>query len=505
VRANADTAFGRAHGFTSIRSAEDYARRVPFRDHEGMMPWLARVCAGETEVITTDPVRFVEATGGSSGYAKHIPYTASLLDQFAGATMAWVFDLLLHRPALRDGRAYWAVTPPGRQAARTDGGVPIGMQHDGDYFPGPIRALLGSTLAVPQAVALAADADSCRYLTLRALLAVSDLRMISVWSPSFLTLLASALDAHFDRLLHDMDRGTLSLDLDPALRRTLERALPARPADARLIRLRFGRTPPQDLGALWNRLALISCWADGHASRAMTGMRQRFPHVEVQPKGLLATEGAVTIPLFRTRAPVAALTSHYLEFLPYGDEATAFGAHALDSGATYEVMLTTAGGLYRYRLRDLVRVEGHLHRAPLLSFLGRGDGASDLAGEKLTPALVERALSTAMHDMGIGAPFAMLAPSFEPSAHYTLFVEAEPLMATRLAAAVELQLVAAHHYALCRALGQLAPLRGVAVRGGERAYERICAERGQRAGTIKPPALEPALGWDAHFAHCRVA
>lgn len=505
VRANAATAFGREHGFATIRDAAEYARRVPLRDHDETAPWIARVCAGETNVLTADAVRFVEPTGGSSGYTKHIPYTSSLLGEFSAATMAWIFDLLLHRPALRAGHAYWAVTPPGRRSERTEGGVAIGMQHDSDYFPAPIRALLDRTLAVPRAVGRAPDADSCRYLTLRALLALPDLRMISVWSPSFLTLLASALDEHFDRLLHDMDRGTVSLDLDSELLATLARALPAKQHEARRVRRRFGRTPPQDLGALWGHLALISCWTDGHASRAMAGMRQRFPDVEVQGKGLLATEGAVSIPLFGSGAPVAAVTSHYLEFLPDGATDAPRGVDQLDAGAMYEVVLTTGGGLYRYRLRDLVRVEGHLRRAPLLSFQGRADRASDLAGEKLTPTLVELALTSAMRDIGVTAPFAMLAPTWEPTAHYTLYVEAEPAAAARLALAVERRLGAAHHYALCRALGQLAPLEGVAVRGGEHAYERACAERGQRSGTIKPPALESALGWDRHFEACTVA
>jgi hypothetical protein len=505
LRANAETAFGREHGFAAIRSAAEYARRVPLRDHDEMSPWISRICAGEMGILTADPVRFVEPSGGSSGYTKQIPYTKALLEEFSAATMAWVFDLLLHRPALRGGHAYWAVSPPGRRAARTDGGVPIGMEHDSDYFPAPIRALLERTFAVPRAVGRAPDIESCRYLTLRALLALPDLRLISVWSPSFLTLLASALDEHFERLVHDMDRGTISLDLDPFLRVVLERALPARPAEARLLHLRFGRTPPRDLGALWTRLALISCWSDGHASRALDGMRHRFPAVEVQGKGLLATEGAVSIPLLHAHAPVAAVTSHYLEFLPDDGTDTTCAVDELDRGGTYQVVLTTGGGLYRYRLKDLVRVEGHLHRAPLISFQGRADRASDLAGEKLTPALVERALSAAMRELSVGAPFAMIAPSWEPSPHYMLFVEAEPAAAARLAAAVERGLGAAHHYALCRALGQLAPVQGVAIRGGERAYERACAERGQRSGAIKPPALEPALGWDRHFEACKVA
>ena len=504
VRANAATLFGVEHGFASVRTPADFARQVPLRDYDGMQPWLARVERGERAVLTGEGVRFVEPTGGSSGPSKLVPYTASLLGDFSAATLPWMFDLMASRAALRTGRAYWSVTPPGPRPARTEGGLPVGMEGDADYFPAPLRALLDTTFALPRCVARAPDVDSCRYLTLRALLAATDLAFVSVWSPSFLSLLAAQLDAHFDMLLRDMESGTISIPLDPALRAAVQRALPARPALATLLRRSFGRTPPRDLGLLWDRLALISCWADGHAARSLEGVRARFPRVEIQGKGLLATEGVVSIPIVGVPVPVAAVTSHYLEFIPEGSD-EAIPLEAVERDASYEVVLTTSGGLHRYRLRDIVRVEGWLHATPLLSFRGRADHASDLAGEKLTPALVERAIEGALRMLGVRTPFAMLAPSFEPSPHYRLYVDCDGPLAACVAAALDAELSHAHHYALCRSLGQLGPVRGVAVRGAERLYERACAARGQRAGAIKPPALEASLGWERHFELQQVA
>jgi hypothetical protein len=229
-------------------------------------------------------------------------------------------------------------------------------------------------------------------------------------------------------------------------------------------------------------------------------MRRRFPRVEVQGKGLLATEGVVSIPLFRAEAPVAAVTSHYLEFLPDGDTDSAVGVHELEPGATYEVVLTTGGGLYRYRLKDRVRVEGRLDRTPTLRFVGRADRASDLAGEKLTPELVEHVLASAAAESGIHPPFALLAPTWGEPSRYRLYAQAAPDDARALAASVERTLIGAHHYALCRALGQLGPIEGVAVTDGERVYERVCTARGQRAGSIKPPALDAGTEWADAFA-----
>jgi hypothetical protein len=489
LEANAASAFGRRHGFASIRSVADFRERVSPSSYEQVERDILQLAGGTRRVLTLEPVLCFEPTGGSSGANKLIPYTQSLLAQFSAATLPWIYDLLRHRPALRNGRAYWAVSPPARRAVFTPGGVPIGLEHDTDYFPAFARTLLDRVIGVPRALSRIHDVRTWRYLTLRALVALPDLAFVSVWNPSFLAILANALDEHWERLVHDLERGELSVELETPLRRQLADALPARPALASLLRRRFHRRAPEDLGLLWTRLALISCWTDAHAARALLDVTRRFPRVEVQGKGLLATEGVVSVPLFDAGGCVAAVTSHFLEFIPEGAPGAILGVEQLEADATYEVVLTTGGGLYRYRLRDLVRVEGFFHRTPLLSFQGRTDQTSDLAGEKLTPMFAERVLQEAASETGVHATFAMLAPVWDGPPRYDLLVECASHDAERLAGAVESRLIASHHYALCRRLGQLGGVRAVVVHDGAQTYERACLERGQRVGAIKPTAL----------------
>lgn len=504
LRENAECEYAVRHElFRGIRSFADYRERVPLTDYDALHNDVQRIAHGQRRVLTARPVICFEPTGGSSGPTKLVPYTQSLLREFANATQAWVFDLLIFRPGLRRGRAYWAVTPPARQASHTAGGVAIGLAHDSDYFPAFARQLLDRVLGVPRIVAKTPDVASCRYLTLRALLALPDLAFISVWNPSFLTLLAQALDEHWRELLIDLEHGGASWPLDPVLGAEAARSLGAHPRLATALRHRFGTRPPEDLGALWPGLSLISCWRDGHAARGLDGLRQRFPCVEVQGKGLLATEGVVSIPLFGAEFPVAAVTSHFLEFLPDGVNERGRDSLTVDEveiGQTYEVALTTSGGLYRYRLRDLVRVEGFYRSTPMLRFIGRADCASDVAGEKLTPAFVESVLRRASERTGIRAPFAMLAPSWGEPPRYQMYVDASPADALVLGGAVERLLMESHHYALCRTLGQLDPLQPLAVPDAARKYEQVRLAHGQRAGAIKPVALESGFEWETAFA-----
>jgi hypothetical protein len=47
VRHAKDTDFGRAHGFASIRSYEDFARQVPVGDYDSHSPFIDRMRKGE--------------------------------------------------------------------------------------------------------------------------------------------------------------------------------------------------------------------------------------------------------------------------------------------------------------------------------------------------------------------------------------------------------------------------------------------------------------------------
>ena len=88
--------------------------------------------------------------------------------------------------------------------------------------------------------------------------------------------------------------------------------------------------------------------------------------------------------------------------------------------------MTTGGGLYRYRMRDRVRVVGFVEATPALEFLGKEEGVSDLRGEKLSEGFVTKVLSKTLGKWRIDADFAMLAPESAAAAgRYSLFIEAE--------------------------------------------------------------------------------
>ena len=141
---------------------------------------------------------------------------------------------------------------------------------------------------------------------------------------------------------------------------------------------------PGDWPRWWPHLQVVSCWGDQAAAPGFRRLAARLPLTVVQAKGLLATEAVVTIPYAGTH-PLA-VTSHYFEFL---DESGGLhGADALERGAHYDVVVTNGGGLWRYRLGDVVECTGHVLATPALRFVGRRARQSDLRGEKLSEVFV---------------------------------------------------------------------------------------------------------------------
>jgi len=165
----------------------------------------------------------------------------------------------------------------------------------------------------------------------------------------------------------------------------------------------------------------------------------------------------------------------------------------------YSSLLTTGGGLYRYRLGDRVRVVGFAGHTPLLEFLGKEDGVSDLCGEKLSPAFVASVLEELSVERAYLSDFAMLAPARQESLRYVLFLEGAT-SETDLAVRLDKKLTQNPHYAYCRRLGQLAAPRifQITSDAGE-SYLRRCVAMGQRAGAVKAVALHRLTGWEDFF------
>ena len=464
LRRNADCVYGRRFCFAQCGDVDSYRACVPLTTYEDYLPYIERMKRGEPHVLTGERVLLFEVTSGSASARKLIPYTAGLKAEFQRGLWSWLYDLYTHCPRVKYGRSYWSITPV-LERTYTEGGLPVGFETDAGYFGAAEQYLMRLLFVGPQRVAT--EMERFYFETCLALLQAEDLALLSVWNPAYLFLLLAYIKAQRDDLLPR---------LQPRRRAAVAEALET-----------------ENYERLWPRLAVLSCWCDGHAMQYQKRLEAMFPQALVQPKGLLATECFVTLPLVGKPGAAFSVRSHFFEFRDR--RSGAFVAlEALQRGAQYEVIVTTSGGLYRYCLRDVVEVvarDGETG-APLVRFKGRADKVSDLYGEKLHELFVQRAVARFVNR----SQFYMVAPE---GRRYVLYVEGEA--APSLAEAVDNALREAFHYDYCRKLGQLLPLRVFCLRGDPRAaYLNECVRRGKRLGEVKFAALALEGGWERVFS-----
>jgi hypothetical protein len=191
--------------------------------------------------------------------------------------------------------------------------------------------------------------------------------------------------------------------------------------------------------------------------------------------------------------------SCYFELLPLEEaDAAAPTTRTLrqaEVGASYELVLTTRSGLYRYRLGDVVRVVGHQGRSPLVEFAFRRGQLLDVASEKTSERAVWEAMLETTKALGAELlDFTTRADVESRPGRYELFAELTTEAPSRwgdAANALDAGLMAKNPgYAILRKSGKLAPPLVRLVRRGTFAELRaLLVSQGASPAQAKVPRV----------------
>lgn len=503
---NTQTKFGQKHSFGTIDSVMAFQKAVPVQSYEDIQPFIDEIAAGTSNVLTADSVQRFGVSSGSTSASKLVPYTAALITEFQEGIDPWMYHLMRDHSRILGGKAYWSVTPIGARQRYSSGGIPIGFDDERSYFGKLTQWVLGTVMATPSELALIQDMDAFRYATLRFLLQEKSLSWVSIWNPTFVTLFLSPLEKWFDQLIEDIRTGSMSIylgvtpEVDALIRKTLKKS-PWRAKELERIRDRKNGNLYE---AIWPNLKLISCWTHGNSGEAVKQLQTYFPNVAIQPKGLIATEAFVSFPL-RDEASALSINSHFFEFEEVESKVIRLACQ-LEVRKRYSVIVTTSGGLYRYRLNDVVEVLGFWAECPLIRFVGKQDKVVDICGEKLNEQFVSNVVRQVILRSDPQPSFWMMAPerSSAQLVEYTLFLQfangmvVEEDVLRGMGQEIDSAFRENFHYDYCRRLGQLGHCKVFLIKADEdpfQVYLTTCTELGQRLGDIKPVALHPYQQW----------
>ncbi len=384
-----------------------------------------------------------ETTSGSSGRPKLIPYTEKLMGSFHRMFRLWAWDVLSTQN-LNRGVFFFSISP---QVKNTD------LQEDSDYLQSVLNFFMKKYWAVDAKRVRRAHPEQFMKALSFELLMRPDLEIISVWSPSYLLTVFKEIESNKHIWCHD-------LNLPAETRKALSSA-------------------NVSWKNVWPSLRFVSVWGSGFARAGFAQLQQALPGVCLQAKGLLATEAPMTIPWSASGGFVPMLNDVFFEFL--GADGSISLLHELQVGEIYEIIITTFGGLFRYRLGDQVKVSKIYQQTPCLDFVGRTGDICDLVGEKLSEWAVRDCLKVFAQDLG----FSLVIPDAK-SIGYILLTENE---SGSLESKLDQALQSVFHYQVARDQGQLQALQCVFVPDLKNKYYNWLEQRNMRLGDIKEKAL----------------
>lgn len=507
---NKKTAFGLKYEFSSISTIDEYKSKVPVMYYDDYAPFIDLILKGSQNILTSEPVILLEPSSGSTAPSKHIPYTNRLKKDFDNAVSPWIYDMFSKRKRLIYGASYWSISPINKKN-ETASTIPVGFNADSEYFGKLERLLLNFLLIVPSEISQIEDITTFRYVTLLFLIKEKTLTFISIWHPTFLILLLEPLINWMPDIIKDLKDGKITTpgEINASLKVKLEKKLSKNTLRAKEIKKIYENSKGDLtilLQKLWPNLTLISTWADGNASLYINDLKRLFPSVEIQPKGLLATEGVVSFPIIGEEGALLAITSHFFEFIPINNPSETKLAHELEKGGLYKVVITTNGGLYRYGLQDIIEVTGFVEKCPLIKFIGKENNISDFFGEKLNEFHVSSILDFVLNKHNIKPSFYMFAPekSDDGAFFYTLFLQFKELFDYKaVCEEIEDKLMENFHYKYSRNLNQIQKIKFFEISpdsNPKEDYINHCLKNGKRLGNIKIPILETKLCFSRVFS-----
>jgi len=422
------TRFGRERRFDEIRTLADFRNNVAIHRYEDLEPYIAEVRSGKLDALIGEPaVHMFAMTSGTTATRKYIPVTPQYLADYRRGWTIWGIRAFEDHPRAKLRPMLQLVSD--WDEFRTEAAIPCGSVSG---LTAQMQKRVVRWLYCMPAITGKIKDPVAKYYTALRLSLPRSLGMMTSANPSTMVSLARLCDQEKDALIKDIHDGTLSerFDVPAEVRAALVKKIaqpdPRRATELQAIVHRAGTLYPKDV---WPELQLVGNWTGGSVGAYLRHFPKYYGDVTVRDIGLIASEGRFTIPVAdHTASGVLDITSHFFEFIPQDEidspRPIALRADEVEEGRNYFILPTTAFGLYRYNIHDLVRVTGFHHRTPLVEFLNKGAHFANVTGEKVSEFHVAGAVQEALRRLDVTLTAYSLAPCWDDETpYYGLFVE----------------------------------------------------------------------------------
>ena len=398
---NARTEYGKKWGFSGLRTVEDYQKQVPLSRYDDYEPLIERGIRGEKGLLTADEPVFYCISAGSTSQPKYVPITQRDVTIHRIYQLDAVQDVIRKElPGVPDEKLFGKVFETGEffRTAMADGtmnGVRSGVlmrwleSRDEIDF---------SAYTSPREVMFPEKMENMHYVKLRFALSCRDVTAIHGVFVHGMVQMFQYLQEHWDAFVEDVAGGEVSdcFAVSEQWKSYIKERLGPDPMRAAELRAAAKGGAAGLVRRIWPEVRYIRMAGGSIFQGYMDELRVFIGDLPIHYYAYASSEstlGAVYTLREEDARYVLIPESCFFEFLPEGETGEqTLTFREVEAGKSYELVITTLSGLYRYVMGDIVEVTGFYGQAPVIRMSRRKSQVLNVADEKMDMRQLEKAM-----------------------------------------------------------------------------------------------------------------
>lgn len=392
---NADTEYGKRYHFDEITTIEEYQKKVPFSIYDDYAPYIERMIAGETDLLTKDNIVHYALTSGSVDNPKKIPVSEQTVKLYREYATQFSFAIIARALGKKWKRGRGLNLMEVKFETLPNGLFAGSISGRGVYS---IKDLLFLMFTSPKEIVFPREIMDTKYAHLRFALMDRNLSYIVSAFMTGISDLMKYMETNWEMIVEDIEKGTIDPDIkipDDVKAQLLTQIKP-NPKRAAELRKEFEKGFERPIiPRIWPELAFVHAIGSGGFSVYTDKMRHYLGEIPIYFSIYAASESIMAIcNEMESQEFVLIPDSAFYEFIPVDQEEgeETLTMEQLETGKDYEIVLTNTSGFYRYRIKDVVRVVGWYKNCPKIQFVYRLNQMVSIAGEKTTEECISWAV-----------------------------------------------------------------------------------------------------------------
>lgn len=403
IKDNKDTKYGKANDFEHINSIEDYVSKIPLTDYSNYRDRIDNAFD-----YTAYPVYDMLITSGSTGKQKIFPITTEALKRYSSIIVDYpnyinkVSTKAIHVSVFRKSNKENNLL-----SALYYGWLKDKELVDFDNYVGGKELLFSNVGGIK--LFSNNNIDNVPYLKTWLMFSYPELSSIQSIYLYDILMLCKWIEQNWKTVLNDIKNKKVSIDLSDDVKAILLNTLPNEEFINRIENeLNKGFDEPF-LPRLYKKIKYISGIGGNLYSVQEKQLKKYIGEIPKYEFAYALSECIVGVALEMDKAEYALLPNNaYYEFCSKETEQI-ISLKELQIGETYELILTTFSGLYRYRTGDLLKITRFEGETPIFEIVGKKEQVINIAGEKVDSAIAIEAVNSVatkyqlnVHDFAFG-------------------------------------------------------------------------------------------------------